>query len=512
MKFILIFLVFFFFQIQAREITFLPSTVTGTEPESLKKKDKLDHGLAELVGYYVGENFLVDISEFDKVRTYITESSTELNRKPSRLFLSRVCEEFNSDYIARSEVYFDSKISFFTEVYSCRGKVISSHESIIEKDFYNQVEKHTKQTFSFLTPKTKDKIKYDISNKDEVVFCLDLSGGLSRELKEISEYIESMNIRDISIGLVIISNSETKIIQPSFNHKDVLQKLKSLKLSGEVDLDRISSGLLKAKSELLNSKIKTRKFILFTDAKSNKNSESAYISALQGIREIGFEVSLISGSYFDYKSASLHKKASRSVSSKDYINIIHSQVIGTSIGFKTLFLKDRFIYIEDGEKNSFEDLEFNNLQRIEESRIYSIADYVHPSNMADIYSKLVSKVSEKSNPKSNIKFELNKILSGKSNIDWTGVRALVQIGSISFWVNFKSLQESYIGKEILIKSSFIKDNFSSSGISNIPKETEIYTEDVPKLLILEPKQIKNFVMNNTVFQCFLKGRILEIKN
>lgn len=502
---------FFLVQLQAREITFLPSTVTGSEPESLKKKDKLDSGLAELVAYYAKENFLVEVSEFDKVRSYISEEATELNRKPNRLFLSRICEEFSSDYIARSEVFFDDKISFFTEVYSCRGKVISSHESIIQKDFYNNIEKHTKKAFSFLTPKTKDKVQFDSSNKDEIIFCLDLSGGLSRELKDIFEYIESLSNRDISIGLVTISNSETKIIKPSFNHKELLIAMKYLKFSGEVELDRITSGLLKAKSELLNSNIKTRKFILFTDAKSNKNSDSAYISALQGIRELGFQVNLISGSYFDFKSASLHKKASRSVSSKDYTNIIHSQIIGTSKGIKTLFSKDRTIYIEDGEKNNFEDLDFNSMQRIEESRVYSSFDSIHPSNMADIYSKLVSNVSEKSSIKSNIKFELDKILSNKTT-NWSGVKALISMGSNSFWVNFKSLPDSFIDKEIIIRTSFIKDNFTSSGINNIGKETEIYTEDVPKLLILEPKQIKNFVANNTIFQCFIKGRVLEIKN
>ncbi len=511
MKFSLYILFFFIVGLHSREITFLPSSVSGVEPASLKKKDKLDTGLSELVSYYAKENFLVDISEFDKVKSFISEQTIELNRKPSKLFLSRICEEFSSDFIAHSEVIFDDKISFFTEVYSCRGKVISSHESIIEKDFYNNLEKHTKKAFSFLTPKTKDKILYESSNKDEIIFCLDLSGGLSRELKDIFDYIETLSIRDVAIGLVAISNSETKIIKPNFNHKELLTTIKYLKFSGEVGLDRITSGLLKAKSELLSSKIKTRKFIFFTDVKSNKDSDSTYISALQGIRELGFQISLISGSYFDFKSVSLHKKASRSVSSKDYTNLIHSQMIKTSRGNKTLFLKDRIIYIEDGEKNNFEDLEFNSMQKIEENRVFTIVDSIHPSNISEIYSKLVSPVTEKFSIKSNIKLELDKALSNKTT-NWSGVKVLISMGSTSFWLNFNSLPDSYIDQEIAIRTSFIKDNFSSSGVNNIGKETEVYTEDVPKLLILEPKQIKNFVNNNSVFQCFVKGRVLEIKN
>jgi hypothetical protein len=191
----------------AREVTFLPAYVVGEEPPALKKKDNLSTGVSELIGYYANENFIVEVSDPDKVKTYISELGEEMDRKPSRSLLNGVCEEFSSDFIVKSEINFDTSISILSEVYNCRGKVIASNESLFKDNFYLAMEKHTKKTLSFLVPKNKTNSKFDPNGEEEIIFLFDLSGSLAREVKAAINYIQSITgSKNLSLGAVIIMN------------------------------------------------------------------------------------------------------------------------------------------------------------------------------------------------------------------------------------------------------------------------------------------------------------------
>jgi hypothetical protein len=508
------FAIFFLSSVYAREITFLPTYISGTEPESLKKKDKLEYGFTDLTAFYAKENFFVDISEPDKVKSYFEETTLELNRKPSKLLISRTCEEFSSDYISRNEVSFDKTIVVLTEIYNCRGKLVTSHETMIQNDFYRSLENHIKKSFNFLTPKTKHLTKYNLQNKQEIIFFLDLSGALHSEINEIISLLESITGNpNYFIGLVAVSENKIKIIQPSSNHKQLKSELKNLKFSGDISLERLTSGLIKAKMELVDSKMKSRKFFIITDAKSNKQNDSAYLTAMQSLNEIGYKIQIFTGSFFDHKSFSLHKKASRIGKAKDISQIIHFQTIQTKLGMKTVFLFDQNIYSEEGERSNLQDLNLKDLSKVEEGKLFSYADYPNPRNFTDIYSKSKNlPILEKFQLKSNIRQLVEQSLtSNSSSPEWSGSKALLKVGGTSFWIQLKSISEDFIDKEVTLRATFIKDDFTSTGINNVAAETEIYTEQVPKLLVLEPKQIRNFLESKSNFNCFVTGKILEIK-
>ena len=512
MKFIL-FLFFFVYQLASREITFLPAHILGKEPESLKKKEELPRGFAELGAFYTKENFYADLSEVDKVKIYLEEMSFEYDRKPSKVILSRTCEEFSSDFIARSEVSFESSITIMTEVFNCRGKLVNSHETIINDNFYKNFEKHIIKTFHFLSPKTKPEFKSDTINKDEVVFFLDLSGGLSSEILQIKELISNLiNKQGLSLGIVLVDDKKIHITPPSQNHSEVKNSLSKIKFSGEVGLDKITQALLKSKTEFSSSKFKKRKFILVTDAKSNKDYDSTYMTALQSLNEIGFSIHLLTGSFFDQKSMNLHKKAARTARAKDIYSITHTQTINTNLGIKTLFLKDKMIYSESSEIPLSEDLNLKELSKLEESKIYSQVEFPHPYNMAEVYSKSMGiRILDKSKVSSNTRTLAEKILSlGNSMQEWSGTKVLVKTGINSIWLNINRFTEDE-GKEIVFKTTFIKDDFNSNGIQNLPKNTEIYTEPFPKLLVLEPKQIRNYLEKNPSVTCFITGKVIEVK-
>lgn len=124
----------------AREVTFLPAYVVGEEPPALKKKDNLSTGVSELIAYYANENFIVEVSDPDKVKTFVNELGEEMDRKPSSVLLNGVCEEFSSDFIVKTEINFESNISILSEVYNCRGKVVASNESLFKDNFYLAME------------------------------------------------------------------------------------------------------------------------------------------------------------------------------------------------------------------------------------------------------------------------------------------------------------------------------------------------------------------------------------
>lgn len=497
----------------AREVTFLPAYVVGEEPPALKKKDNLSTGVAELIGYYANENFIVEVSDPDKVKTYISELGEEMDRKPSKSLLNGVCEEFSSDFIVKSEINFDTSISILSEVYNCRGKVIASNESLFKDNFYLAMEKHTKKTLSFLVPKNKTNTKFDPNGEEEIIFLFDLSGSLTREVKAAINYIQSITgSKNLSLGAVLVGENFIKIIKPSLNHSKLKEELSRIKQGGDIGLDRITQGLVKVRAEFGQTKIAKKKFIIITDAKSNSSSDYGYLSAVQGVKELGYNTYIVTGSFFDFKSMSLHKKAAKS-GGNNLQQITHFQKVGTVQGYKTIYLYDRNIYYDESEQINPKELDLKEMAVLEEGRVLGKVDFPHPDNMADVFEKVQGvRLIEKQTIKSNIEIIIEKIVQSKfGKINFAGNKVLIKAGATSFWLTLNSTQESLENQDVSIKASFVKDEFSANGFTNIPSETVLVKENIPKLLVLEPAQIRNFLKTNGSFTCFVSGKVLEIK-
>lgn len=497
----------------AREVTFLPAYVVGEEPPALKKKDNLSTGISELIGYYANENFIVEVSDPDKVKTYINELGEEMDRKPSRSLLSGVCEEFSSDFIVKTEINFESSISILSEVYNCRGKVIATNESLFKDNFYLSMEKHTKKTLNFLVPKNKSNSKFDANGEEEIIFLFDLSGSLTREVKAGINYIQSITgSKHLSLGAVLVGENSIRIVKPSLDHSKLKEELNRIKQGGDLGLDRITQGLVKVRSEFGQTKISKKKFIIITDAKSNSSSDYGYLSAVQGIKELGYNTFIITGSFFDFKSMSLHKKAARG-GGNNLQQITHFQKVGTIKGYRTIYLYDRNIYYDESEQINPKEIDLKEMAFLEEGRVLGKVDFPHPDNMSDVFEKVIGvKLIEKQSIKSNMEIVLERIVQSKSGkINFAGSKILIKAGTTSIWLTLNSTQESLENQEVAIKASFVKDEFSANGFANIPSETVVVKENIPKLLILEPAQIRNFLKTNGAFTCFVSGKVLEIK-
>ena len=483
----------------AREVTFLPAYVVGEEPPALKKKDNLSTGVSELIAYYVNENFIVEVSDPDKVKTFINELGEEMDRKPSRALLNGVCEEFSSDFIVKTEINFESSIS--------------SNESLFKDNFYLAMEKHTKKTLSFLVPKNKTSIALEANAQEEIVFLFDLSGSLTREVKSAINYIQSITgSKNLSIGAVFVGENSIKLVKPSFNHAKLKEEIGRIKQSGDVGLDRIIQGLVKVRSDLGTTKITKKKFIIITDAKSNASSDYGYLSAVQTVREQGYKTFIITGSFFDFKSMSMHKKAAKSAGN-NLQHITHFQKLGTTKGYRTIYLYDRSIYFDESEQVNPKELDFKEMGVLEDGRVLGKVDFPHPDNMSDVYEKVQgTRLIERQAIQSNIESIIERIVQSKSGaLNFTGSKILIKSGSTSFWLTLNSSGESLENQDVSIRSSFIKDEFSANGFANIPADTIVVKENIPKLLVLEPAQIRNFLKSNGLFTCFVSGKVLEVK-
>lgn len=498
--------------LSSREVTFLPANVTGNPPEALRKKDNMPYGIAELTAYYMHENFMAEPSDFARVRSYLSELEEDPGRKPSRELLNGVCNEFDSDYIVKSEVDFENTAIILTQVYNCRGKVLASTESVLKENFYSSMEAHTKKALSFLVKKNRKEIALS-SEEEEVIFLLDLSAAMSRDTSAAVRYIESiLGAKQLAIGLVLAGDKTIKVIRPSFNHTAVKEALSMVKYGSDITLDRLNQALIKARNEIGQTDISKKKFIIITDAKYNSSGEYGYMSSVETIKNMDYKVSILTGSYFDYQGMGMHSRIAKT-GGQPLQQIVHYQKIGTMNGYRILYLYDRTIYFDKSGNPNPADLNFAELNKLEEGKVFSLVDFPHPGNMAEVYSKIRNeKLIERGSVLSNIEQVLDKNVSGKANDPgFTGSKVLVKTESGSIWLTMKKNSEKLMDTNASFKVTFRKDYFSSAGYINIPEETQVYNENVPLLLVLNSNQIRGFLNSKTAFTCFIKGTVVDVK-
>ena len=510
-------ILFFAFQVTllSREISFLPAYIIGDSPNFLQRKDNVSEGIADLMSFYAKENFEVDTTDSDKVRNYLESLEESSDKKPNKELISGICGEFDSDYIVKSEIDFSGDIVIQTITYNCKGKPIYTSESVISGDFYLGIEKHAMKTFSYLTPKKKKSKEIYKEEEIEIIYGIDLSGSLTKDAESLLTYISSLIGNDISIGLVLIGEKTVKVIKPSKDHSKLREELPRIRFGGELNIEQLSASLIKVKSELLFGTLKNRRFVLFTDAQAREGDPYKLVSTLQSIAQIGFQTFLVTGSYFDFKMNSIYRKAARSTG-QDLQQVMHFIKVGTMKGYKTLYLYDRKVYIDPTGKINPSDLDLRELTQIPEGSIYKLVSFPHPNNLVEIFTGYTGeKVIEKGQITSNVSTVIDR-LTNQSSIELGKVyrKVLIKVGNRSFWIQMKSISEHFLNQEVGIRAIFRKQFNNSSGYTNVPEDTIIYSENIPLLLVLEPSEIKNYLYtsNKDAVTCFIKGKILEIKN
>ena len=511
-----LFLVFliFPFSLSAREISFLPSYVIGEVPSHLKQKDNPSEGISELLAFYAKENYEVETTDFDSLRNFLESLEDETGRKPSKNKINSVCSEFEPDYLVYSEIDFDARGNIYSEIYNCKGRLLYKLESLLEKDFYMGMENHAKKLFSFLNPRISQ-TEFQYEQQTEIIFAVDTSGSISKEASQVLEYIDRILGRsNLKLGLIFISKKNYKLIRPTENPEKLRQELKQIRFSGEVSLGDLGTWLLKLTNELnLNTNI-PKKFILLTDAKTGNTDNYKFITALQNLARFGFQVHILTGSYYDSKDASIYIKAAKA-SGGNLHQISHFQVLGTTKGTYSLFLKERKLYYQTGRIENIQDFQVEEAEVLKDTQVFSLVSYLHPSNMSEVFSKLMEvKIIQAETIQSNILALTDKIVSGSSfSLVKNFPKVLVKVGNQSIWLQLREVKDEWLNKDISFKVRFKKDNYSSLGFSNIPEESYPYKDSVPLLLSLNVKEIQKFFLETkkTSLVCFVSGKVLEIK-
>lgn len=497
-----------------REISFLPAYIIGESPVFLQKKDNVSEGLADLLSFYAKENFEVDTTDSDKIRNYLESLEETPEKKPGKDLITGICAEFDSDYVVKSEIDFSGEAVINTTTYNCKGKSIYNSESVIQGDFYLGIEKHAVKTFTYLSPKRKKGREIYKEEELEIVYALDLSGSVAKDSEAVLKYISSLLGQDISVGLVLVGEKEVKVIKPSRDHSRLREELPRIRYGGEVNIEQLSSSLIKVKGDLVFSSAKNRRFILFTDAQAREGDPYKLVSTLQSVAQIGFQTFLVTGSYFDFKMSGIYRKAARSTG-QDLQQVLHYVKVGTMKGYKTLYLYDRRVYIDNTGKLNPADLDLKELTQIPEGSVYKLVSFPHPNNLVEIFTGYSGeKVIEKGLISSNIMNVIDRLTNQSSGDSGKVYRkVLVKVLNQSFWIQMKSASEKYLNQEVGIRAVFRKQFNNSMGYTNVPDETYVYSENVPRLLILEPTEIKNYLSNTNkdIVTCFVKGKILEIK-
>ncbi|MCB1192932.1 MAG: VWA domain-containing protein [Leptospiraceae bacterium] len=498
----------------SKEVTFLPSYIVGEPPKVLKAKDNLKSGIAELTAFYAREHFYIDITNFSEIKNFILESKETTDKRPTKTFLSRVCSEFETDYLVRSEVDFGHVYSISTEVYNCQGETLFAREDFLKNKFYEGIESHIQKILHFFPPREGYKKNlYEQSEEQEYIFAIDLSGSLSNEVKGVLNYIQKiLGNSKLAIGAILIQQNKIQIFNPDFNHTKLRKELLSVRYGGDVYLKNIATAVQKFKRQYKPSRAKSRKFILVSDALPENSSDNSLSFAVASLRSMGLPVSILTGSFFSHRVMSLYKQAANQTGSPLY-QITHAQTIGTGQGYRTIYLHDTHVYYEDSSQVDINRTDFKKLQKLEESDVYSKVDFLHPGNMLYVYSNTTKdKVLEKGKMLSNVTEQFESILESQNGkMKTKSPKVLLKSDGFSYWLNVKSLNHSFINKEVFIKTTFINDSFSSTGFTNLPNDTYIYNENVPKLLVMSSKEIGNSLKNNKHFTCFIRGVILEMK-
>ncbi|MCX7999159.1 MAG: hypothetical protein N3A69_09460, partial [Leptospiraceae bacterium] len=266
--------------------------------------------------------------------------------------------------------------------------------------------------------------------------------------------------------------------------------------------------------ELAYSSFSKRKLIIFSDARIGKGDAYKFITSVQTMARLGYEIHILTGSYFDHKDVSIYAKAANAAGGKLHL-ITHLQSIGTPEGYKTLFLRDRKIYYVNEKVVNFGKFNPESAFKISESQIYSEVDFPHPGNMAEVFLKVTKqKAIEYGKVTSNVREIVDKIIQAdSSSLLQTYSKVLLKTGTTSIWLKVKNASESWIGTDAVFKVTLKKDKYSSLGFSNIPEKSFYYKESFPLLLVLSNPEIQTLLEkapSNTI-DCFFRGKVLEVK-
>jgi hypothetical protein len=515
LRIIVFFFLFFSFSFSmvARGVTFLPVYVNGEVPRVLSSKDQLEYGLAELTAFYASELFWLEPTDFTNVREYVKRVNYNYNKKLDPIRASEICESMESSFIVAGEFLFSDSVSVITEVYSCNGQLLSHLESSFATNFYTSLEQHVKKTFVSFPAKPNRFEDQKHSELSELIFAIDTSGSFMKEAKEAKAYIQRyMLSSDSAIGLLLMSEKRTRFYPPTTDKEQVEKILDSINFGGKLVPAELVSSLYKIKVNEKEAGF-SRKLIIMTDSKITQDSSGQIILALKSFKEAGYATYLITGPSSPPLVSSEYARIAGFLSTQ-LLRPVTSVRFGTTKGFRTLYLKDNKVYMDRFGRKYSPEIKVEELDMIEDSLVYSKVEYPHQGNLSQIFSAVSKeKIIEAEAPISTISTLIDESVRPEKGYYARSNKILLKSGKTSVWINANKPNKEIENKFVVIKTRFVKDAGSSSGFASVAENTEVYTNNVPKLLVLKPSEITKYFQTSGKRElvCFLEGSVLETK-
>ncbi len=500
-----LFAFFFILELFSAEIVFLPAILRLDTQRDSNLKNASESAFAELSAFYADENFLIDAIPVKK-------DGISANVNYSKSFLSDKCTETEADYLFLSEIEISTSTVVNSKVYNCKGRFVSENETIIKNNFFLQFEKHIRKTLNFLPEKRRENVGNSLES-EEIIFLVDPSPAFSPEVSNLREVFRELATRkNISLGLIIPSRKTSKFFRPTVNNVSANSALENYSKE-KIQLEDIRDAISRSLEGLGKNKAQSRKFIIFTGAKSlEKNFD--FSDSVSSVKKTGYDVFLISGSYFGSEIFETYKRAGRK-SGKGFRQLTHFQKIGTDEGLKTIFINGEKVFLSNGFEPT--DRNFDEMEKVQipPSQIFSSVNFPHAGNLIEIYESVYhKKVIEKGHILNNMRSLVKDIVEkDKMEVSGNQKKILLKSGEISIWLNVPKMSADSVGGIVTLKTVFVRNSNNSFGFSNISQTTVFQPKIAPAMLTFTPKEIIQYFRNETTnsIQCFMKGKILEIK-
>jgi hypothetical protein len=502
-------------QLQSKEISVLPASLSGEIPGYLGNKNDAAKEVAKLTRHYLKRNYLTEITDEANINTFVESENLLPEAKITEQSLNVLCIEWDSNFISKDSVDFGNPTLIQTEIYNCKNKSLQTIKSKIVSNFVLAIEKHIEKSFRFLAPKYYDKTQKTDNSYHEVHFFFDTNGAYSYYRKDFSKSIQSLiNHSNLFLGITVIRKDKILTIPPALEHEDVKKVFEDVTWSGSNQPDSILQAIQSLRLKLSSGKKSSRKLFLLLSGVSKEKS-GAIILALNDLRHLGMEIYFIIPNHSDLGVIRELQKMARSSSAK-ILGVTDYQRIGTEDGYTQIFLNQFNLYYTNQEVSQPFQLDAPPFKKWDASIVRASVDTVTPYNMYEAYEKISeSKVLEKSEVFTNIESLIgNEIIKAESEND-KYQSALLQTRGEAIWIKVPYEIPIQLGKEYLVRTSVTLDPFSTFGIKNIANETSLLKPNAsyPKTLVILPSKAKKFLEDNKInqFSGYLQGVITIVK-
>lgn len=497
----------------AREVTVLPAQISGLIPNEFGSEADTKLEIPRLTRHFLRKNFFTELTDGRLIESKFQEDfqfgEIQLEKAGSTL-----CLEWDSQFLVQDVVDFGNPTLVKTFIYNCKSAGLQTIQSKLVSNFLVSYEKHNEKCFRFLPPKSSEKRIQKVANH-EIYFFFDIHSSYAYYKKDFVKAIQSLiNRNGLYLGLVTIKKDKVQFITPSTEQSEIQKTIVDMTWQGTNQAESVLGAIQSLKTRLHSGKMDSRKifFLLSSNVKSKSNQ---IIQAINDLRQSNVESILIVPNHSDLPTIRETQRIGRSTGSK-VIGITEYQKLGTPDGYETIYLNQFTLYSTSEPMLPPFEWKSKNVTSFDASLVRAAVDSVNPYNMHEAYSKITEKrILEKEEVQTDITslIEVETSLLPKDTDRYQTV--LFSSNGEAIWLQLPVDLQVPIGKQITIQSTFVLDPLSSSGVRNVPYETQILkpTQIYPRSLSLSPSKIKKTIelLKQSEMNMYLPGKIDLVK-